>query len=114
MLAGRYEAIISSFYFSLFLHVCCLCWYSCSSLPGAAYLPMVSHHDREFFDFVSQMLDPCHESRPTKPWEHPFFRGVDWDALAAKELPAPWLPSCNTESLPNVAVPEDHPARLGQ
>ena len=44
---------------------------------------------------------------PSRPEDHPFFGGVDWAALTAKELPAPWRPSCKTEHELNVAaVPE--------
>ena len=83
---------------------------------------MASQEDREFFDFLSKLVDPNPESRlgseenPSRPEDHPFLRGVDWAALEAKELPAPWRPSCRIEDLPNVAaeVPWDHPARWGQ
>ena len=89
---------------------------SCSSVPGAALLPRRTREDRNFFDLLSKILDPDPESRlgsennPSRLEDHPFFRGVDWAALAAKKQRAPWRPSGKIEHLPNVAVPENHPA----
>lgn len=47
-------------------------------------------------DLITQLLDKDPNTRLTdfeQAKRHPFFAGIDWDALAARRLPAPSLPT---------------------
>ncbi|KAI9221210.1 kinase-like domain-containing protein [Blastocladiella britannica] len=53
---------------------------------------------RDAISFMSQLLQKSADDRPTwsKLKTHPWFRGIDWPALAALQVPAPAAPSADT------------------
>lgn len=69
-------------------------------------IPMQSYFSPEAKDILQRLLqkDPlkrigCGPAGPNEIKQHPFFRGVDWEALEQKNVEPPYVP--------NVQSPED-------
>jgi len=62
--------------------------------------------DQNTRDIINRFLDKNPETRLQKPEEirsHPFFQGINWDALSKLEVTPPFVPAVkNKESTQNI------------
>mmetsp|Transcript_607 Transcript_607/g.1608 ORF Transcript_607/g.1608 Transcript_607/m.1608 type:complete len:107 (-) Transcript_607:20-340(-) len=46
--------------------------------------------------------------------QHPWFAGLDWNALKEMRLPAPWLPDVDIGRIPEAQDIDSHPVSQGR